>query len=76
MATFYLAHCSRTDLDLDVCVQSMTANVAPAKSHTFRSGQKAGWQKEFTDEHSRLFDRVAGDLLIELGYERDHSWAA
>jgi sulfotransferase 6B1 len=76
MANFYLQHCSRKDLDAEECVRSMTANVAPAKSHTFRSGQKAGWQKEFTAEHYRLFDQVAGDLLIELGYERDHSWAA
>ena len=75
MAKFYLSHSSRTDLDLEECAGAMLANVAPQKSHTFRSGKKAGWQKEFTDKHYRLFDDVAGQLLLDLGYERDHTWA-
>jgi hypothetical protein len=74
MAEFYVARCS-DGLDVDACVRAMTANVAPHKSHTFRSGKKAGWKSEFTPEHRRLFDNVAGDLLIELGYEHDHDWA-
>jgi hypothetical protein len=71
MAKFYLSHSSRTDLDLDECLRSMLANVAPQKSHTFRSGKKTGWQAEFTETHRRLFEEVAGQLLIELGYEQD-----
>ena len=74
MAEFYAARCGR-DLNLEACVAAMIANIAPQKSHTFRSVKKAGWQKEFTAEHRRLFDAVAGDLLIELGYEPDHAWA-
>jgi sulfotransferase 6B1 len=71
MAKFYLARCSRTDLNVDDCVRAMKAKVAPEKSHTFRSGKKSGWQAEFTDRHRRLFDEIAGDLTVALGYERD-----
>jgi hypothetical protein len=73
MAELYARHCSGP-VDTDACVLAMSAAIAPEKSHTFRSGKKSGWRKEFTPEHRRLFDSVAGDLLIELGYERDHSW--
>jgi hypothetical protein len=54
----------------------MAAHVDPHKSHTFRSGKKAGWQKEFTPEHRRRFAEVAGDLLVQLGYEPNHDWAS
>ena len=73
MAELYARHIG-SNIDIDACVRAMTAAIAPQKSHTFRSGKKSGWRKEFTPELRRLFDQVAGDLLIELGYERDHSW--
>jgi hypothetical protein len=69
MAKFYLARCSRADLNLEECVQAMDSKVAPEKSHTFRSGKKSGWQTEFTEKHHRLFDDIAGKLLLELGYD-------
>jgi len=38
--------------------------------------QRVGvWQTIFTTEEKHMFDDEAGDLLIELGYERDHDWA-
>jgi hypothetical protein len=33
------------------------------------------WRDILGAEEKRIFDREAGDLLIELGYEQDHSWA-
>jgi Sulfotransferase domain len=74
VAEFYARHCASPP-DIDACVAAMTARIAPEKSHTFRSGKKAGWQNEFTAEHRRRFDELAGDLLIELGYETNHDWA-
>jgi len=74
IAEFYARH-STTEIDIPACVANMTSSIAPEKSHTFRSGKKAGWQTEFTAGHRRLFDAVAGDLLIELGYEDNHDWA-
>lgn len=57
-------------------VERAREKIAPQKSHTFRSGRKAGWQKEFTPEHRRRFAELAGDQLIRLGYERDDSWVS
>jgi hypothetical protein len=74
MAEFYAQRC-RHSIDLEACVSAMTAGIAPHKSHTFRSGKKAGWQTEFTTEHCQVFDELAGELLIELGYESNHDWA-
>jgi hypothetical protein len=75
MAEFYAGHCSQA-VDVDSCIQSMTQGIAPQKSHTFRSGKKSGWKHEFNAEHRRAFDELAGNLLIELAYEKDHDWAA
>jgi sulfotransferase 6B1 len=74
MAEFYASRAA-AGLDVTSCAQAMAARVAPHKSHTFRSGKKAGWQKEFTPEHRRRFSEVAGDLLVQLGYEPNHDWA-
>jgi hypothetical protein len=38
---------------------------------TFRKGQIGGWREEFTAEHERAVEEVAGPLLVELGYEVD-----
>ncbi len=32
------------------------------------------WKQEFTQEHKELFKDVAGQLLIDLGYEKDLNW--
>jgi hypothetical protein len=74
MAEFYAQHCEAA-IDVDACSARMMACIAPEKSHTFRSGKKAGWSREFTAEHRRLFDHVAGQVLIDLGYETNHAWA-
>lgn len=75
MAEFYQVRTS-ADFDLDECVRRMAAKIAPEKSHTFRSGKKSGWRQEFRDEHRRRFVEIAGDLLVRLGYEANHDWAA
>ncbi len=49
----------------------------PQESHTFVKGGKGvigGWQSVFKEEHKIAFKAVAGDLLVELGYEPDLSW--
>ncbi len=35
---------------------------------TFRRGTIGQWREQFTPEHQRLFEQVAGDLLERLGY--------
>jgi hypothetical protein len=49
----------------------------PEESHTFRkggTGTSGGWREAFTEEHKQTFKQVAGELLVELGYERDMKW--
>lgn len=38
-------------------------------------GAVGGWTHELSPQQRRLFDRVAGALLVELGYADDDSWA-
>jgi hypothetical protein len=40
----------------------------------YRKGVSGDWQHRFTSEDKRVFKELAGDLLIKLGYERDHNW--
>jgi len=40
----------------------------------FRKGIAGDWRNAFTEADRRAFKEVAGDLLIELGYEKDHDW--
>lgn len=48
--------------------------IQPKKSRTFRSGKTGGWREFFTEEHTKLFKDVAGDLLVKLGYEKNNDW--
>lgn len=48
--------------------------IQPRKSHTFRSGKTGGWREHFRAEHKKLFKDVAGDLLTQLGYEKNNDW--
>ena len=43
-------------------------------SLTFRKGRTGDWQNHFTEAHKNAFKAVAGDALIELGYEGDVGW--
>lgn len=51
--------------------------IDPRKSHTFRKGNKGGigtWREKFSEKNKEEMKAVAGDLLIELGYEDDKNW--
>ncbi len=39
-----------------------------------RKGVAGDWNRVFTEEDKRVFKEIAGDLLVELGYEEDDSW--
>ena len=49
----------------------------PDESHTYKKGGKGnigGWQTFFQKEHKAEFKKVAGDILINLEYEKDLNW--
>ena len=41
---------------------------------TFRTGTTGNWKKYFSEEDKTLFKQLLGDVLIELGYEKDYNW--
>lgn len=55
-------------------IEILREAIQPGRSHTFRSGKTGGWKNAFTVEHKALFNEVAGDLLIRLGYEKNNDW--
>jgi len=43
------------------------------KSH-FRKGIQGDWMNHFTEDHKKYFKEKYNDLLVQLGYEKDHNW--
>lgn len=58
----------------ELILESLESSINPKRSPTFRSGKTGEWKKHFTEEHKKIFKEVAGDLLIQLGYEKDQNW--
>jgi hypothetical protein len=63
-----------SNADPDELVRRALASIDAPASHTFRSGKIGGWKDVFSAEHRREMREVAGDLLIELGYEASLAW--
>lgn len=55
-------------------IERVAARLFGENSLTFRRGQVGSWKENFAEEHKEAFKRVAGQYLIELGYERDLNW--
>lgn len=55
-------------------IEIVGQNIIPENSPTFRSGKTGEWQQYFKEDHKQLFKSTVGDLLIRLGYEKDHNW--
>ncbi|OIJ18549.1 hypothetical protein BKP45_19090 [Anaerobacillus alkalidiazotrophicus] len=55
-------------------VKEMERSINPGESPTFRKGQLGNWREEFDQEIKQAFKHVAGDILIQLGYEKDDKW--
>jgi hypothetical protein len=46
----------------------------PLPSSNKRMGQVGGWRDFFTYEAATTFQRLAGQMLVKLDYERDNNW--
>ncbi|MCH8824501.1 MAG: sulfotransferase domain-containing protein [Planctomycetes bacterium] len=44
------------------------------RSAFLRKGQTGDWRNHFTKDAAKIFDKHCGDMLIQAGYESDHSW--
>jgi hypothetical protein len=62
-------HCHR-----DEAIRILESAINPHNSPTFRRGKAGGWRDCFTSDHKVMFKKVAGELLIRLGYEENHDW--
>lgn len=62
------------ELDVEEVVSRALDNISPAKSHTFRLGKVGEWRNLLTEKQKQQIKNVAGDLLIELGYETSLNW--
>jgi hypothetical protein len=40
----------------------------------FRKGVAGDWREFFTKRDREIYKEIAGDLLIQLGYEKDYDW--
>ncbi|MFQ5977079.1 MAG: sulfotransferase domain-containing protein [Candidatus Heimdallarchaeota archaeon] len=73
MIEFYCAHCE-VEWDTEKLLRHALRNIQPKRSHTFRQGKTGGWREQFTEKHKEQMKAVAGELIIELGYEHDTDW--
>lgn len=64
----------KTDQEIIDITNKLWGNNEGPSSHTFREGQIGSWKKHFTEENKKLFKEIAGQLLIDLGYEKDLNW--
>lgn len=55
-------------------VEGMAGKMNHKYSLTFRSGKIGSWKEEFDDELKAAFKKITGNLLIELGYEKNDKW--
>jgi hypothetical protein len=53
---------------------AVASRVFDRSSATFRRGEIGEWKKYFKPEHVETFKKIAGEQLIQLGYERDLDW--
>ena len=58
----------------DARIAEIAEHLYHRRSRTFRRGLIGDWQRYFTPEHREAFKAVAGQLLIDLGYETDLEW--
>lgn len=45
-----------------------------ARDRFIRKGVSGDWRNHFSVEDKNVFKELAGDLLLQLGYEKDHNW--
>lgn len=55
-------------------LQALEDSINPQRSPTFRSGKTGGWKAAFSEAHKAVFKEITGDLLVQLGYEKDSGW--
>jgi hypothetical protein len=55
-------------------VGHIASNMFHRGSTTFRKGIIGDWKRHLTPEHEAAFKSIAGQLLVDIGYEPDQNW--
>lgn len=50
------------------------ADIANDDNNVFTRSSTGNWKKFLKKEHRKAFKKAAGNLLIQLGYEKDNNW--
>ena len=74
---FSLERMTKGDVASPIAVGGGLAHVAERKEPPgfYGKGAVGGWSESWSTQDRLLFDAVAGDLLVELGYEPNSAWA-
>lgn len=67
-----IANALKLDVSDEMLLEAFEASFG--KGVVFSKGKAGSWKEHFNEEHKNHFKEVFGDLLIELGYEKDHNW--
>jgi hypothetical protein len=62
------------DDQVEAIIAAMQASADAGTSPTFRQSKIGAWREEFDATTKKVFKAVAGDLLIEMGYEAGDDW--
>jgi len=68
------AHGFAPRVSRDQAIEALARSIQPKRSGTFRKGQPGNWREHFTAANIRHFKEKTGDLLIQMGYEKNRDW--
>jgi len=64
-----------SNIDIEKIIDNSSKKEAAKKApRHFRKGNEGDWRNYFSQKHKSIFKELAGNYLIELGYENDLEW--
>ena len=67
--------CDFIGIDMNIKkIAQLADNLYNPNSRTFVKGKIGAWKIYFNKDHIRLFKKILGKILIEMGYEKNEVW--
>lgn len=70
----FLGANSHSDIVSQLVEETSFKKLKRSNDSFYRKGQSGDWKNYFNKKDKKIFKQIAGDLLIELGYEKDYNW--